>query len=117
MRDSIEIQMSKILEDYSSELDRKTDEAVQRVARQTVNMLKRTSPRETGGYAKSWTLKRNSKGAVTVYNRRGELTHLLEKGHIARNQHGTYGRVSAKPHIKAAENAAKQMLLDELEKL
>lgn len=117
MRDSIEIQMSKILDDYSSELDRKTDEAIQRVAKQTVSMLKQTSPRKKGGYAKSWTLKHNSQGRVIVYNKKGSLTHLLERGHISKNQHGSYGRVAAKTHIKPAESAAKQMLLDELEKL
>ena len=46
MRDSIEVQMSKILDDYSSELDRKTDEAIQRVARQTVNVLKQVRERK-----------------------------------------------------------------------
>lgn len=70
MRDSIEVQMSKILDDYSSELDRKTDEAIQRVARQTVNVLKQTSPRKKGGYAKSWTLKRSSQGRAIVYNKK-----------------------------------------------
>ena len=117
MHDSIEVQMSKILDDYSSELDRRTDEAIQRVARQTVNVLKQTSPRKKGGYAKSWTLKRNSQGRAIVYNKKGSLTHLLERGHISKNQYGSYGRVAARPHIKPAESAAKQMLLDELEKL
>lgn len=117
MRDSIEVQMSKILDEYSSELDRRTDEAIQRVAGQTVSLLKQTSPRKKGGYAKSWTLKRSSQGRAIVYNKKGSLTHLLERGHISKNQHGSYGRVAARTHIKPAESAAKQMLLNELEKL
>ena len=53
--------------------------------------IKGTAPKDTGAYAKSWS-----------------LAHLLEYGHAKRGG----GRVSAKPHIASAE----QKGVEELEK-
>jgi hypothetical protein len=43
------------------------------------------------------------------------LTHLLENGHIVRNQYGTYGRVNGDGHIKDAEQNAVEEVISTLE--
>jgi len=120
--DSIEIQLSDIMDEYSEEVQEVTSETIQRIANETVQTLKSTSPKKPGGgaYARGWAVKRADYGTVTgviVYNRtNGQLTHLLENGHIIRNQSGTYGRTQAIPHIKPAEEQATRELMNELEK-
>ncbi len=74
---------------------------------EAVDFLKANSPKKTGAYAKSWTLKKARKAGkaikVTVYNKdHYQLTHLLEHGHAKIDG----GRSRAYPHISLAEEAA-----------
>lgn len=92
-------------------------EAVDETAKATVAELKRTSPRDSGEYAKSWRSKRDKtlKGkwaySRIVYNKdHYRLTHLLEKGHAKVNG----GRTAAQPHIEPAEEIAQRMLEETL---
>lgn len=76
---------------------------------ETVNILKATSPKNRGKYAKSWKLKRTEYGngvTVTVYNTKYRLTHLLEEGHMTRDG---VTRAKAIPHIAPAEKKASEM--------
>lgn len=120
--ESLTIQMDKILKEYGEE-SRETIRAVaNEVAKQTVQKLKAVSPRKRvkgGTYASGWALKSVSIGVsttnVTVYNSKAPgLTHLLENGHDSYNQNGgAYGRVAARPHIKAVEEWANKEFEDE----
>lgn len=103
----VQAELTKILNDYSKEVEDVTVEAAGKAARATVRMIKGSAPSRRGKYKRGWRCKRNDAGMLkgyVVYNGRlPGLTHLLEHGHVSRNQYGEYGRVSARPHIKAAE--------------
>lgn len=114
-------QMEKILNDYSVEVKRATNNSIDVVAKQAVSKLKNSSPRKSGAYARGWGIKRERGSGgintVTVHNKTNyQLTHLLENGHVIRNKKGTYGRAPAHPHIKPVEEFAKSELPAEIER-
>ena len=116
MYKTVEQQMKVILADYSKDVITASNEVFNNVAKGTVQKLKNESPKKSGEYARSWTKKTERGGAlktdtIIVYNKKHQLTHLLEKGHVVRNAKGTYGRARAFPHIAPAEDWA----ADELE--
>lgn len=118
------IAVTQILDDYSKEVVEVTNEQIKQVAKEAVATLKATSPvraRHSKGYAKSWTSKKQAEtfsGVETriIYNRQGQLTHLLENGHLIRNKWGTYGRTRAIKHIKPVEDWAKEELPKRIER-
>lgn len=121
MEISITDQMEKILNDYSVEVKRATNNSIDVVAKQAVSKLKNSSPRKSGSYARGWGIKRERGSGgintVTVHNKTNyQLTHLLENGHVIRNKKGTYGRAPAHPHIKPVEEFAKSELPAEIER-
>lgn len=118
---SITDQMEKILNGYSVEVKRATNNSIDVVAKQAVSKLKNSSPRKSGSYARGWGIKRERGSGgintVTVHNKTNyQLTHLLENGHVIRNKKGTYGRAPAHPHIKPVEEFAKSELPAEIER-
>ena len=118
---SITDQMEKILNDYSVEVKRATNNSIDVVSKQAVSKLKNSSPGKSGSYARGWGIKRERGSGgintVTVHNKTNyQLTHLLENGHVIRNKKGTYGRAPAHPHIKPVEEFAKSELPAEIER-
>lgn len=136
MSKSVQEQLDTILTDYLNKETTTIASVFNVVGAETREKLKEISPRgkgsRSGEYAQSWTLKKTGKRAkgntfgrirCTVYNKdHYRLTHLLEHGHIVRNQYGTpkregaQHRAQAKPHIKQAETYGMQRLLEELER-
>ncbi len=120
-RKPLEIQVSMILKEYDEEVVKATNKAILSVSRKAVQQLKATSPRKTGEYASSWGTRKGEtslhgiEGRV-IYNKKGQLTHLLERGHLIRNGRGTYGRTRAFVHIKPVEEWVKDALPKEVEK-
>ena len=124
------VQMEYILDQYSAEVKRATNEAADKVSKEAVNKLRTSSPRKTGKYAREWSVKkdRGSGGiyTVTVYNKTDwQLTHLLEKPHeiINRDHQGnlrSYGFTSAGRgqiiHIKPVEEWANEEFQEEIER-
>jgi len=111
MAKTVEQQMDKILTDYSKTVIRETDEAFETVSKEAVQKLKNTSPKRTGKYARSWTKKTEKGGSlktdtVVIHNKVYQLTHLLENGHVVRNEKGTYGRTNGIKHIAPVEEWA-----------
>jgi hypothetical protein len=95
-------EISRALKTYTAEVTEGMENAKEEVAKETVKVLKRTSPRLTGDYAKGWSRKKVGTAQV-VYNRTDyQLTHLLEHGHAKVNG----GRVPGIPHIGPAEKKA-----------
>lgn len=108
MSESVAVQMQKILDDYSKEVNQVTEQAVAQTARQTAQRLRASSPKgDTGKYAKGWTVKKEDSKYAIVHNRtRYMLTHLLNNGYVKRNQYGSYGRQGGDGHITEAEQWA-----------
>ena len=80
--------------------------AVKKTGNEVKKQIQSTAPRDSGKYSKSWSVKMTKESSngmeVTVYSRnRYQLAHLLEFGHAKRGG----GRVAARPHIAAAEQA------------
>ena len=112
---SIQDQMEDILEDYSTQVRNTVNDCCMEVAKESGLKLRQTSPKKSGKYAKSWAVKEQKTsgyGASTwvVYNKKYQLTHLLEKGHAKRGG----GRVKAIPHIKPVEEWAQNELPKEI---
>lgn len=123
---SVEAQMEKILADFANEEQETIEETFNNVAKATKKKLVELSPKDKGDYSRGWSLtkpSKRSKGStiggsinITLYNKKHyRLTHLLEKGHVIRNQYGEYGRAPAQPHISKAEEWGVRELLEELE--
>lgn len=111
--------INKILNDYVALVAKDSDKAAEDAAKATANTLKRTSPKLSGSYAKGWRADKLY-GAWVVHNKTDyQLTHLLEHGHDTVAWGKKVGHVKAYPHIKEAEDLAKdyfeQLLREKLE--
>ncbi len=105
------------LEEYADMAAEDMKSAVKKAAATVRKDIEAGAPRNTGDYAKSWAVKTTKESSnalqVTVYSRnRYQLAHLLEYGHAKRGG----GRVAAKPHIAAAEEAGIEQLEREIER-
>ena len=119
--ESIAIQMERILDRYSQEVQTATNEAIDETAKESAQKLRNTSPERTGEYAKSWGVKKEGgkNGIRTAIVRNKDhyrLTHLLENGHVVRNGKGTYGRAPAIKHIAPVEEWAQGELPERIER-
>ena len=110
-------ELNLMLNEYVQDVQDAVDEAAKEAAELTANQLRASSPKRARGkgkgrYARGWKVKKRSDGVLVsyvVYNGTNPgLTHVLEKGHVARNQFGTFGRVRAIPHIGPAAEAGIQ---------
>lgn len=104
----IEEQISNILKELQDDVKDSIEKTTKDVAKEGVQKLKNTSPKRTGKYAQGWRQRKN-KDAIIIHNStKPGLTHLLEKGYIARNGK----RVKPREHIgKVEEN-----IIEEVEK-
>lgn len=120
--DGIAGALQEILTDYSNKLTEQVDRELKSSADNCKNEIQAKSPVKAygsprGRYKAGWAVKKTGKlkgvgsvGGYVVHNKTDyQLTHLLEKGHVSKNQYGTYGRVGARPHIgdAAARNVEK----------
>lgn len=109
--DSLADAVAKELAEYNQDVADGVKKEVKQVAKEMVQELKQTSPRDTGKYAAGWREKTEFESAEDirerVYNaKKPQLTHLLEHGHAKQNG----GRVNGKPHIGPAEQEAEKKL-------
>ena len=109
--------VEKELNDYADDVNDVVKEAVASAGKEAVQNLKQTSPKKTGRYAKSWTVKKVSESShgleVVVHNKKHyRLTHLLEHGHAKRGG----GRVAAIVHIKPVEERVTHNLENEIKR-
>lgn len=105
--ESLSSEVMKELEKYADVTKEKVKSAVKNAGKIAIDEIKSTAPSDTGKYKKSWAIKvidETSRGMTLVVFSRNkyQLTYLLEFGHAKRGG----GRVSARPHIAAAEEKA-----------
>lgn len=104
---SLEVEIGKALEDISLEVAKELEVAAEETAKETAKLLEETSPKKTGKYSRDWKVTNKKVGVkktYVIYNRQGQLTHLLEFGHATRNG----GRTRAFPHIDPASKFASE---------
>lgn len=110
-------EIMKGLTEYADLATEDMKKAVKKAGTVVRKDIETNAPKDTGKYAKSWTVKTTKETAssleVTVHSKnRYQLAHLLEHGHAKRGG----GRVPAKPHIAAAEQAGIEQLEKEIQK-
>lgn len=118
MAHSVADQLAEILDGYDKEVREAVEKDIETVAKDTAKKLKQTSPKESGEYAKNWAVRNDRRSKTTVvYNKAPtyRLTHLLENGHVGRNQYGEWGRVEGEKHIAPAEQEAVADLVKKVE--
>ena len=83
----------KAIAQYGDKTTDMLEAETKKIARQTVKDLKASAP-AGGQYARGWSHKAQKGGAYklsdTVYDRQGQLTHLLEKPHPTGRGSGKY---------------------------
>ena len=85
-------EIQQILREYGSAMDLAVDKAAKECGKEAAKTLRQTSPKgRRGEYAKGWTIKVLKDKSVVVYNKKYQLTHLLEHGHKTRYKTGQYG--------------------------
>lgn len=115
MAHSVGEQLAEILNDYEEEVREIAKKDIQKAAKDTAKDLRQTSPKKSGDYARSWSAKQQNGGWVVYNKEHYRLTHLLENGHVIRNQSGTYGRTQGEKHIEPAEQRASEALVKKIE--
>ena len=112
--ESVALQMADILEGVSRNVKDVLETDSMQVAKETVSMLRNTSPKGSPHkrrYAEGWKVSKKDRGDLVVHNATNyQLTHLLENGHVVRNKKGTYGRTHPIKHIEPAEEWASEEL-------
>lgn len=99
------------LEAYSEEVEIGMNEEIETLSKEIVNDLKNDPiiHEKTGEYKKSFRIKKVASGngykRNKIYNKKHQLTHLLERGHETRNK----GRTKAYPHWKHAQEKADEL--------
>lgn len=92
-------EIARALTNYTDDVVEEMRAAQDELSKEGVKMLKNINIQRTGEYKKGWRRMKTKKGYVIHNKHRYRLTHLLEKGHEARD--GSY--VKARPHIKQVE--------------
>lgn len=110
--DDLSKKIAKELSRYTAELEEEVEVIKDEVSKETVTLLRNTSPEKSGDYARGWTRKKVGKDYV-IYNKdKGQLTHVLENGHAKVGG----GRVAAKVHIRPVEEKANETYLNRVGK-
>ena len=111
--------LGKVIRQYSDEVIAAMPEAVEKAVKVCKKKLKEGAPYRSGAYKSSFkSKKQKADSSVTsyeIYSTKPGLPHLLEHGHVIKNQHGkVYGVSQAIPHWAPAEEAAAEELEKEI---
>ena len=110
-------EVMKGLKEYADLATEDMKKDVEKAGKKVKEQIESTAPKDTGKYAKSWAVKKTRETSdsieLVVHSKtRYQLTHLLEFGHAKRNG----GRVAARPHLAAAEQAGIEQLTRDIER-
>lgn len=125
--DDLSDAISEIIDEMKDDVIRNVNEAAEEASSQGVKDLKASSPVRTDGYnrkkkpgtyAKGWrkTKTKNALGveSYTIHNTEGQLTHLLEFGHVDAK---TGKRVGIRPHIAKVNESASAEFVRKVENI
>ena len=114
--DKLNEAIAGMLSEYGEDVGKNVGEIAERIGKEGVKALRRKSRetfpvkrgrKTTGNYARGWKAqveKERLRTKVTIYNDHPALPHLLENGHITRNQTvKTYAPTPGHPHIAPVE--------------
>lgn len=100
---SLDDQVMNLLNASEAVVRAASKDAAKKAANDTMKLLKRTSPKRKGNYAKGWKVTYQD-GAYIVHNSKlPGYTQLLEKGHDVVVGGQKVGHAPAQPHIAPAE--------------
>lgn len=100
---SLDSQIADILNASEAVIRAASKDAAKKAANDTMKLLKRTSPKKKGTYAKGWKVTYQD-GSYIVHNAKlPGYTQLLEKGHDVISNGQKVGRAPAQSHIAPAE--------------
>ena len=114
--------VKKLIREFNGETVQALTKVIPEVAKEAVQKLKESSPKDTGEYAKHWTYKVNqgrlTSGAV-IYGIAPtyRVAHLLENGHAKRGGGRTEPIVHIKPIEDWATDEVINRFIDEVEKI
>lgn len=112
--EGLEAAIKAALDEYAIDAQKTLNEVAEDLGKQAKNLLRQTSPKDTGEYAKSWKIDVQAgrlATMVTVYSSKPGLPHLLENGHALRQG----GRAPAIVHIAPVANSIEEKFVKELE--
>lgn len=114
--------LAEATRNMTEEVVEEVENGLERIAKETVEEIKRLSPvykgnskkLKKGDYRKKWKCmieKERGVTKVTIYNQKGALTHLLEHGHLVKNGTGrVLGNADPIPHIEIAQKHAEEKI-------
>lgn len=132
---TFDVDFEKVMDSFFEDVLTDLEEAMKDASEWAVKELKKTSPRDPARrgrkgkrrYANGWTAtpknkRKNNWTSITVHNKADpNLTWLLERGHLSKNQHGgpytvkhskqggVYDRVPGIPHIEPSKEKAMEL--------
>ncbi len=125
--ENLDAVIGEILTEYADDVNKGLQAAVPKVAKITQQEVKAASPvskytEYKGRYKKGWTATEMTinrmEADYVIHNRTdGQLTHLLEKGHVLKRGGRRVGTVPAQVHIAPAEEHAIKMMEEAVEKI
>lgn len=100
--------IAESLNEYGKKITEIAEEEIEKTAKEVLDSLKKNPdiPTRTGEYKKGFRLKKVAEGKgyrrIKIYNKKYQLTHLLEKGHKTTNGK----RTKVFPHWEQAQEIA-----------
>ena len=106
-------EIAEAMSTYTKEITEGLEATKLETAKNVVKILKDSSPKDTGRYAKGWRVSKVGTAQVIHNKTDYQLTHLLEHGHVKVGG----GRVGAKVHIRPAEEKAIEDFISGVERV
>lgn len=105
--DALADEITKAMQEYGDDAKQIVEDTISQIGKEVLNDLKSNSiiPKRSGGYRKGFKIKKKRYDGVyklIIYNKKYQLTHLLENGHIMPQG----GRSQAFPHWHQAQAIA-----------
>jgi hypothetical protein len=109
--------VNKYLEEYAKDVDETMAKVVTETALEAEQQLHSAGDFNGTKYKRSWDTQINRKRLyieARVYNKKGQLTHLLEHGHVIARGGRIVGEAGAFKHIEPINDEAQKKVEEEL---